>query len=78
MQENLVNTDTKDLIITYGMPYKPASSDIISRWIKDEQVMACINTNGNKLHSVDHRQQCWSTSTSKARDNGLVITDILK
>ena len=56
MQENLVNTDTKDLIITYGMPYKPASSDRISRWIKDEQVMAGI----------------------KARDNGLVITDILK
>ena len=34
--------------------------------------MAGINTNAYKPHS------CWSASTSKARDNGASITDVLK
>ena len=45
MRENLVNAKTKEFIITYGKPHKPASSDTISRWIKDELGMAGINTN---------------------------------
>ena len=45
MRENLVDANTKEFIITYGKPHKPASSDTISRWIKDELGMADINTN---------------------------------
>ena len=72
MRENLVDANTKEFIITYGKLHKPASSDTISRWIKDEVGMADINTNIYKPHN------CRSASTSKARDNGVSITDILK
>ena len=72
MRENLVDANTKEFIITYGKPHKPASSDTISRWIKDELGMAGINTDVYKPHS------CRSASMSKARDNGVSITDILK
>ena len=72
MRENLVSGSTKEFIITYGQPYKPASSDSISRYIKEELGMAVINTNVYKPHS------CWSALTSKARDNVFSITDILK
>ena len=72
MRENLVDANTKEFIITYGKPHKPASSDTISRWIKDELGMAGINTDIYKPHS------CQSASSSKARDNGVGITDILK
>ena len=34
--------------------------------------MAIVNANIYRAHS------CWSASTSKARDNGVSITDILK
>ena len=50
----------------------PASSDTISRWIKNELGIAGINTN------VYKPQSCRSASTSKARVNGVSITDILK
>ena len=40
---NLVNT--KEFIIKYGNPHKPASSGTISRWIKDELGMAGMNSN---------------------------------
>ena len=72
MRENLVDANTKEFIITYGKPHKPASSDTISRWIKGGLGMAGINTNVYKPHS------CWYASTRKARDNGVSITDILK
>ena len=67
MRENLVDANTKEFIITYGKPY-----DMISRWLKDELGMAGINTNVYKPLS------CRSVSTSKARVNGVSITDILK
>ena len=72
MQENLVDVNTKEFIITYRKRHKLASSDTISRWIKDELGMAGINTNDYKPHS------CRSASMSKAKDNGVSITDILK
>ena len=72
MRENLVDANTKEFIITYGKPHKPASSDTISRWIKGGLGMAGINTNVYKPHS------CWYASTRKARDNGVSVTDILK
>ena len=64
MQENLVHATTKEFFSTCGKPHQPASSDKISRWIKDELGMAGINTNAYKPHS------CWSALTSTARDNG--------
>ena len=67
MPENLVDANTKEFIISYGKPHKPASSDTTSRWIKDKLGMAGINTNVYKPHS------CWSATTSRARDNGLQI-----
>ena len=72
MRENLVDANTKEFIITYGKPHKPAPPDTISRWIKDELGMVGMNPNVYKPHS------CRPASTSKARDNGVSITDILK
>ena len=72
MRDNLIAANTKEFIITYGKRRKPASSYTISRWIKDELGMAGTNMNIYKPHS------CQSASTSKARDNGVSITDILK
>ena len=73
MRENLVDANTKEFIITCGKPHKPASSDTISRWIKDELGMAGINTDVYKPHSFGLPRR-----VSKARDNGVSITDILK
>ena len=70
--ENLVDANTKEFIITYCKPHKPASSDMVSRWIRDKPGIAGINTNVYKPHS------CRPASTTKASDNGVSITDILK
>ena len=72
MRENLVYANTKEFIITYGKPYKLLSSDTISRWIKDELGMASTNTNVYNPHN------CQPASASKARDNEVIITEILK
>ena len=60
------------LIITYGKPHKPSSSDTTSRWIKDKLGMAGLNMNVYKPHS------CRCAFTSKARDNGVGIIYVLK
>lgn len=67
-----MDANTKEFIITYSKPYKPASFDTISRWIKNELGIAGINTN------VYKPQSCRSASTSRTRVNGVSITDILK
>ena len=72
MRENLVDGNTKEFIISYGKPHKPALSDMISRWIKDEVGMTGINTNVYKPHS------CRSASTTKASVNRVSIIDIFK
>ena len=62
-----------EFINTHGKPHKSALSDIISRWIKqDELGKAGINTN------VYTAQNCKAASTSKTRGNGISITEILK
>ena len=58
----LVMRDIRDLIISYGKPHKPVSSEIISIWIKDELSKAGVDTSVFKAHS------CRSASSSKARD----------
>ena len=48
------------------------SSETISRWIKDELSKAGVDTSVFKAHS------CRSASSSKARDAGISVSEILK
>ena len=68
----LVTQDIRDLIISYGKPHKAVSSETIPRWIKDEFSKAGVNTSVFKVHS------CRSASSSKARDAGISVPEILK
>ena len=47
-----VDANIMEFIITYGKPHKLASSDSISRWIKNEFGKAGINTNVNNCNNV--------------------------
>ena len=64
--------ELKDFIISHGKPHKPVSSDKISRWIKDELLKALVDASVFKAHS------CKSASSSKARDAGAFVSEILK
>ena len=44
IRNTLVTRDIRDLIISYGKPHKPVSSETISRWIKDELSKAGVDT----------------------------------
>ena len=68
----LVNGDTHKLLITYGKPHREASSDTVSRWIKNELSNAGIDINIYKAHS------CRAATASKAKDIGVPINEILK
>ena len=72
IRNTLVTRDIRDLIISYGKPHKPVSSETISRWIKDELSKAGVDTSVFKAHS------CRSASSSKARDAGISVSEILK
>ena len=60
------------LMITYGNPHKEASSDTLSRWIKGELSNAAIDVTIFQAHS------CRAASTSKARQQRIKISEILK
>ena len=60
------------LMITYRKPHKEASSDTLSRWIKGELSNAGIDVTIFQAHS------CRAASTSKARQQGIKISEILK
>ena len=47
----LVNDDIKQLVIYYGKPHRPAGSDTLSGWIKDEVKLSRIDTNVFAAHS---------------------------
>ena len=72
IRNTLVMRDIRDLIISYGKPHKPVSSQTISRWIKDELLKEGVDTSVFKAHS------CRSASSSKARDAGISIRNIKK
>ena len=72
IRNTLVTRDIKDLIISYRKPHKPVSLETISRWIKDELSKAGVDTSVFKAHS------CRSASSSKARDAGISVSEILK
>ena len=72
IRNTLVTRDIKDLIISDGKPHKPVSSETVSRWIKDELLKAGVGTSVFEAHS------CRSASSSKARDAGISVSEILK
>ena len=60
------------LMITYGRPHVEAYSGTLSRWIKGELSNAGIDVTIFQAHS------CRAASTSKARQQGIKISEILK
>ena len=60
------------LMITYDKHHKEASSDTLSRWIKGELSNAGIDVTIFQAHS------CRAASTSKARQQGIKISEIVK
>ena len=60
------------LMITYGKPHKEISSETLSRWMKGELSNARIDITIFQAHS------CREASTSKARQQGIEISEIVK
>ena len=71
-RSTLVDEHVAPLFITVGKPHRPATSNTIARWIKQELANAGIDTNIYKAHS------CRSASSSKAKEKGIPISEILK
>ena len=72
MRNALVKEEVKDLIISFGKPYKPVLHETTSRWIKSELTDAGVDTSVFKAHS------CRSASSSKVKDIGVSLNEILK
>ena len=70
-RKNLVSNDVKELFITYGKPHKPATTDAMSRWIKNTLEDAGIDITLFTSHS------CRAASTSKAKLK-MPIKDVMK
>ena len=68
----IADTENKAFIITHGKPHKPASTDTISRWVKDTLKDSGINADLFTSHS------CRSASTSKAFSVGVPLQEVLK
>ena len=71
-RNTLVDGNIAPLFITVGKPHRPATSNTISRWIKQGLADAGIDTNVYTAHS------CRSASSSKAKEVGIPVTEILK
>ena len=77
LKEYLVRTkslrSTKQrLMLSYIKPYKEITRDTVSRWIRTVMIRAGIDVTVFSAHSVR------SASTSKARDNNVPISTIMK
>ena len=72
MRKELVPPEIKQFFVTYGKLQKAASDDTISRWIKNTIPSVGIDTYVFKAHSNR------SASSSKAKQNGIPYTEILK
>lgn len=70
--KNYRTIDMANLIMTFKRPYKKATSQTISRWIKDILTESGINTSIFKAHSTRH------ASTSAASRRGINIDLIRK
>ena len=62
----------KKLLISLGKPHKPAASETVSRWIKDE-----ISREGGNI-SLYNTHVTRSLSSNKARDIGRSVLDTNK
>ena len=71
-REKLVDKEVKELLISYGKPHHPVSSDTVARWIKEVLRETGVDTDCFKPHS------CRAAPSSKARDNGVSIVEIMK
>ena len=65
-------TKPNKLLLSYIKPYKPISTESLSRWIKEILSRAGIDTNIFKAHSVR------GASASSARNKGISLEDILR
>ena len=72
MRNASVGDEIKDLIISFGKPHKPVTHETISRWIKSEFTDVGVDTSIFKAHS------CRSAFSSKAKDIGVSLNEILK
>ena len=72
MQNALVGEEIKDLIISFGKPYKPVSHETILKSIKNELIDAGVDIPVFKAHS------CRSASSNKAKHIGVSLNEILK
>ena len=72
MQNALVGEEIKDLIINFGKPHKLVSHETISRWINSKLADDGVDT------SVFRARSCRSASSSKAKDIGISLNEILK
>lgn len=68
--EQLRNSQTNNLLITFKKPYKNASSQTISRWVKCMLTLCGIDTNIFTAHSTRH------AATSAAAFKGISIDTI--
>ena len=51
VRNTLVGEEIKDLIISFGKPYKPVSHETTSRWIKNEVADTGVDRSVFKAHS---------------------------
>ena len=72
IRKELVPPEIKRFLVTYGRPHKAASDDTISRWIKNNISSTGIDIDVFKAHSTR------STSSSKAKQVGILYTKMLK
>ena len=72
IKKQLVPPDIKQFLVTYGRQHEDASDDTISRWIKNTNSSAGINSDVFKAHSTR------SDSSSKAKQVGIPYTEILR
>ena len=72
MQNALVEEEIKDLINSFGKPHKPVSHEMISTSIKSKLTNVGVGTSVFNAHS------CCSASSSKAKDSGVSLNEILK
>ena len=50
IQKMLMKPEVKELLISWGKPHKPAASETVSRWIKNELSRAGANIRLYKAH----------------------------
>ena len=71
-RNRLVVQKNQNLILTFGKPHRNASSDMISRWVKEEPLAAGIDITCFKIH------KCRAVCSSTGNQIGISLKEILK